>query len=180
MLGGSVSFVRREAGSYCSATRITEPLMANAVLVPGKQQRIDINDLHVALAHLHAGTLRETARQHGVDEVGELVPRAGCSEAKERRMPVPRSTNSRSTKPFERLFVDLSGKRPALSGGHHYLMMIVDDFSRFGWTYFLKRRNPTCPLFSLVFWLTFGHRAPHPLWSACAQTTVRNSPRVSS
>ena len=46
MLWGS-SFVRREAGSYCSATRISDPPMANAVLVPGKQQRIDINDLHM-------------------------------------------------------------------------------------------------------------------------------------
>ena len=62
MLGGSVSFVRREAGSYCSATRITDPPMASAVLIPDKQQRIDINGLHVALAHPHAETLRETAR----------------------------------------------------------------------------------------------------------------------
>ena len=141
MLGGSVSFVRREAGSYCSAIRITNPPMANAVLVPGKQQRIDINDLHVALAHSHAEPLRETARQHGVEVAGELVPCAGCSEANGRRMHVPRSTNSRPTQPFERLFVDLSGKRPSTSGGHHYLMMIVDDFSRFGWTYFLKEKS---------------------------------------
>ena len=73
MLGGSVLFVRRETGSYCSATRITDPPMANTVLVPGKQQRIDINDPHVALAHLLAKTLRVTARQHGVEVVGELV-----------------------------------------------------------------------------------------------------------
>ena len=106
--------------------------MANEVLVPGKQQRIDINDLHVALALPHAETLRETARQHGVEVVGELVTCAGCSEAKGRRMPVPRSTNSRSTKPFERLFAGLSGKHPASSDGHHHLMMVMDDFPRFG------------------------------------------------
>ena len=51
-----------EVGSYCSAPRITDPPMANAVLVPGKQQRIDINDLHVSLNHANAETLRETAR----------------------------------------------------------------------------------------------------------------------
>ena len=141
MLGGSASFARREPDSYSSATIITGPPMANAVLVPGKQQWIDINDQHVALAHLHAETLRETARQHGAEVVGELVPCAGCSEAKGRRMPVPRSTNSRSTKPFERLLVELSGKRPASSGGHHYLMMIVDDFPLFGWTYVLKEKS---------------------------------------
>ena len=148
MLGGSVLFVRRGAGSYCSATRITGPPMANVVLIPGKQQRIDINDLHVALAHPHAETLRETARQHGVEVVGELVHCAGCSEAKGRSMPVPRSTNNRLTKSFEPLFVDMSGKRPALSGGHHYVMMIVDDFSRFEWTYLLKEKSDVPAVFA--------------------------------
>ena len=56
-------------------------------------------------------------------------------------MPVPRFTNSRPTKPLERLFVDLSGNRPAWYGGNHYLMMIVDDFSRFGCTYFPKEES---------------------------------------
>ena len=94
-------------------------------------------------------------------------------------MPLPRSTNSRSTKPFECLFADLSGKRPASSGVRHYVMMIVDDISGFGWTCFLKEESDVPAVFA-GFWLTFGHRVPHPLWSACAQITVRNSPRVSS
>ena len=63
-------------------------------------------------------------------------------------MPLPRSTNSRSTKPFECLFVDLSGKRPASSGGHYYLMMIVDDFCWFGWTYFLKEKSDVPTVFA--------------------------------
>ena len=54
MLRGSVSFARGEAGSYCSATSVTNPPMPNAVVVPSKQQLIDVNDLHVALAHPHA------------------------------------------------------------------------------------------------------------------------------
>ena len=36
-------------------------------------------------------------------------------------MPVPRSTIGRSTKPLERLLVDLPGKRPTSSDDHHYL-----------------------------------------------------------
>ena len=149
MLGGSASFVRKETGAYCSANKISYPLMANAVLVPGEQQRIDINDLHVALAHPHAATLRESARQHGVEVVGELFSCAGCSEAKGRRMPVPRPSNSRANKPFERLFVDLSGERPASSGGYHYLMMIADDFSWFGWTYVRKEKSDVPAVFAV-------------------------------
>ena len=49
---------------------------------------------------------------------------------------------------FESLLVDLSGKRPASSGGHHYLMMILDDFSRFGWTYLLKEKSDVPAVFA--------------------------------
>ena len=74
---------------------------------------IDINDLHIELAHSHAETLRKTARQRGVEVVVELIPRAWCFETKGRRMPVPRSTNSRLTKPFQLQFVDLPKKHAA-------------------------------------------------------------------
>ena len=148
ILGGRVPFVRRESGSCCFATRLTDPRIANAVSVPGRQQCININYLHVALVHSYAGTLRETARQRGVKVVGELVPCAGCSAAKGRRMPVPRSTNSRSTKSLERLVIDLSGKRPTSSGDHQYRLMIVDGFFRFGWTYFLKEKSDVPAVFA--------------------------------
>ena len=62
---------------------------------------------------------------------------------------------------FEHLFVDLSGKRPASSGGHDYLMMIAEDFSRLGWACFLKENSDVPAVFA--GFLTFGHRATHPL-----------------
>ena len=65
-----------------------------------------------SLAHSHALTLRETARQMGIKVTGDLVPCAGCSEAEGIKMPVPWSTRCRAKKPLERLFVDLSGKKP--------------------------------------------------------------------
>ena len=63
-------------------------------------------------------------------------------------MPVPRYTNSRLTKPSECLFVDQSGKRPTSPGGHHYLVVIVDDISRFGWTCFLKEKSDMPAVFA--------------------------------
>ena len=140
MLDGVLSFLRRDAGSSVEATRVVETPIVAAVLAPGKMRRIDVNDLHVSLAHSHADTLRETARQMGIKVFGELVPCAGCSEAKGRRMAVPWTTECRSTRPLERLFVDLSGQQPASAGGAQYLM-IVDDYSRMGWPYFLKRKS---------------------------------------
>ena len=57
MLDGELSFMRRDTGSYVEATRVVETPIAAAVLAPGKMRRIDINDLHVSLAHSHADTL---------------------------------------------------------------------------------------------------------------------------
>ena len=69
MLDGVLS-LRRDAGSYVEATRVVEISFAAAVLAPGKMGRIDITDLHVPLAHSHADTLRETARQMGIKVLG--------------------------------------------------------------------------------------------------------------
>ena len=64
--------MRKETGSFCFATRITDPPIANTVLVSSKQQRVDNNDFYVTLTHLHAEILRETVCQCGVMVGGEL------------------------------------------------------------------------------------------------------------
>ena len=104
-------------------------------------RRADINDLHVSLAHSHADALRKLARQMGIKVFGELVPCAGCSKTKVRRMAVPWTTECHSSRPLERLFVDVSGQQPRSAGGVGYLMMIVDDYWRIGWPYLLKRKS---------------------------------------
>ena len=64
-----------------------------------------------------------------------------CKLAKAKRKKVPRKTETRAGKLGERLFIDLSG--PFLNssyGGSQYAMVIVDDFSRYKWTKFLKNK----------------------------------------
>ena len=110
------------------------PVVA-AVIAPGAEQTrqtIDINDFHVSYAHGHALSLVETARQLGITLTGELFPCLGCSMAKWKRLPIPKTTSSRSTRPLQRVFVDLSGPRPVQSiGGAQYIMIVKDDYSRY-------------------------------------------------
>ena len=57
------------------ACRIETPLAA-AALIPGllkHGKEVDINHLHVSLAHAHASVLKATAKQHGIRLTGELV-----------------------------------------------------------------------------------------------------------
>ena len=77
----------------------------------------------------------------GIKVFGELFPCAGCSEAKGKRMAVPWTTECHSTRRLERLIVDLSGQQPRPAGGAQHLMVIVDDYSRMGWPYSLKRNS---------------------------------------
>ena len=63
-------------------------------------------------------------------------------------MAVPWTTECRSTKPLERLVVDLSGEKPTSAGGAEYLTMIVDDYSLLGWPYFMKRKSDVPKVFA--------------------------------
>ena len=101
MLGESLYFVSRDTGHYVEATKVVEDPIAATVLVPGKMQLIDVNDLQVSLARSHGETLRETARQTGIKVVGGLVPCTRCSEAKGERTEVPWTTDCRLTKPLQ-------------------------------------------------------------------------------
>ena len=61
---------------------------------------------------------------------------------------VPCTTECRSTRPLERLFVNLSGQQPTSAGGAQHLMTIADDFSRMGWPYFLERKSDVRMVFA--------------------------------
>ena len=54
----------------------------------------------------------------------------------------PEPSLTRASKPFERIFSDLSGKAPipSLSGSFYYITFI-DDFSCLAWIYFLKEKS---------------------------------------
>ena len=79
-------------------------------------------------------------------------------------MPVPRTTSSRSVRPLQRVFVDLSGPRPVLSvGGALYIMLIKDDFSRYGWTFFLKNKSDAADAFQFFLADIRSHGVPSVL-----------------
>src|SRR5258706_8235429 len=55
---------------------------------------------------------------------------------------VPKSSERKTTAPFELIHSDLSGRFPVKSiEGFEYYLTIVDDFSRASWIYFLKKKS---------------------------------------
>ena len=145
MLDGRVFFRKEKFGNYVEATRVARhekpPALAAAVLRPGRQRWIDINDLHCSLGHAHDTVLRETARQMGINVTGRLGYCDGCAGGKGIRKAVAKSTSCRAEKRMQRLYADLAGPMPTSTGGARYCLMIVDDATNMGWPVFLPDKS---------------------------------------
>ena len=64
-----------------------------------------------------------------------------CAAAKARQKAVPKTTQLKATQPGERIFMDLSGPYHKSQGNNTYWMLVVDDFTRKKWSYFLKKKS---------------------------------------
>ena len=104
-----------------------------AALTPGPLKHgkdVDINHLHVSLAHAHASVLKATAKQHEIRLTWELVSRSACSRAKGHRAPTPHHATRRATQPLGRARIDTAGPYPTSLGGSRYVVIFVDSTSR--------------------------------------------------
>ncbi|CAM9259353.1 unnamed protein product, partial [Laminaria digitata] len=92
--------------------------------------------------------LRETAKLLEIELSGTLRPYTGCYMVKGYRKPIPNSTKSRASEKLGRVFVDLSGpKRTPSLLGKRYVMLVMDDFTRHAWLYFLKHKSDAAGTF---------------------------------
>ena len=107
-------------------------LSPDGVFVNNKKTTVEnINYFHVPLAHAHSSILKATARQHGIQLVGELAPCSGCSMAKGIRASTPHHTTSRAAAPLDMAHIDTAGPFPESVGGLRYVVVFVDSASRF-------------------------------------------------
>lgn len=66
---------------------------------------------------------------------------AGCQHSKSHCLPFPNS-NNRASVALKLVHSDLMGPAKSSSySGFHYVMVMVDDFSRFTWVFFLKHKS---------------------------------------
>ena len=67
-----------------------------------------------------------------------------CQKGKQLRSSFKSKNIISTTKPLELLHMDLFGPSKIMSlGGKFYVFVIVDDFSRFTWVFFLSHKNET-------------------------------------
>ena len=138
---GEIQFVGKTPSR--PACRIGTPLAA-AALIPGPlkhDKEVDINHLHVSLAHALASVLKATAKQHGIRLTGELVSCSACSRAKGHRAPTPHHATRRATHPLGLVHIDTAGPYPTSLGGSRYVVMFVDSASRLQRPYGVREKS---------------------------------------
>ena len=129
------------SGLYEKTVRKTKatPECALAVTPPPQRDIVGVNRL-VARPSKHI--TRATAKATGIIIAGEWRTCIEYDQSKAYRYSMPRTTNHRTSERATLLYVDLSDPMQSeKAGGSPYVIMIVDDFSRFKVRKFLKTKS---------------------------------------
>ena len=100
---------------------------------------ITFNNAHGCMGHAGEGSTRWTAAYYGLKLQGKLDPCKHCGLAKARQKNLAKLTDIKSQKRGERLFIDSSWSNTPTYGGTRYWLLVMDDYTGFLWTYFLKK-----------------------------------------
>ena len=67
----------------------------------------------------------------------------------------------------------MSEKRPTSAGGKQYLMIIVDDYSRMEWPYFLERKSNVPTYFERLMGDVSATGVPSTVWCVCSDNATK-------
>ena len=104
---------------------------------------------HKKLSHLNFSNLNELVRKDLVRGLPKVMFNAdglcdACQKAKQRRTSFKNKTESSIDEPLHLLHLDLFGPVNVLSiSKKRYALVIVDEFTRYTWVYFLFRKDET-------------------------------------
>jgi hypothetical protein len=106
-----------------------------------KQPVVDINDVHVTLGHINKDIIYKTAQNYNFRVKGNLKPCLACSLSKIKQRNIPKTTESKSTIPGERIFLDIASSRSPSFGGSNFWVLLVDDCADFCWSIFVRNKK---------------------------------------
>ena len=103
--------------------------------------KVNWNVAHESLGHISEEHIRKLAKMRNWQLTGTLRPCAACAYAKSQQAKVSKTTKTRAEKQGERLFVDIGGPYTGTPRNSKFWLMVVDDFSRKKWSYYLKSKD---------------------------------------
>nr|GEX17878.1 ribonuclease H-like domain, reverse transcriptase, RNA-dependent DNA polymerase [Tanacetum cinerariifolium] len=101
---------------------------------------------HSRLGHLNFESLKSMAQKdlvHGVPTIKHTTQICDvCLVGKHSRAPFPKKAKARSTSPLDLVYEDVCGPiTPPSPSGKRYIFLLVDDYSRYMWIYFLNMKD---------------------------------------
>ena len=85
----------------------------------------DINRMHQVYNHAGEEALRKTAKAYGWKLTGKLDPCPHCRLGNQRSKGVAKSTETKSEKPGERIFIDITSINKRSFGGNRFLLGVL-------------------------------------------------------
>ena len=127
----------------------------------------DVMEVHRMLAHPSEDTTRKTAEMMRIETAGQWGACETCFQARAKRHAVPKKTDERASVTGQRFFVDVGGPMKHSSlGGNSYVVILVDDCTRFKVVKFVKKSDTTAALLSLIA----DYNIPQKLSTKCVRT----------
>ncbi|GJT47212.1 zinc finger, CCHC-type containing protein [Tanacetum coccineum] len=101
---------------------------------------------HARLGHLNFESLKSMAQRdlvHGIPTIKHTTQVCDvCLIGKHNRAPFPKKAKGRSTSHLDLVYGDLCRPiTPPTPSGKKYIFLLVDDYSRYMWVYFLKMKD---------------------------------------
>ncbi|GJV25900.1 ribonuclease H-like domain, reverse transcriptase, RNA-dependent DNA polymerase [Tanacetum coccineum] len=101
---------------------------------------------HARLGHLNFESLKTMTQRdlvRGIPTIKQTKQICDvCLIGKQNRAPFPKKVKTRSTSPLDLVYGDLCGPiTPPTPSGKKYIFLLVDDYSRYMWVYFLSTKD---------------------------------------
>ena len=96
---------------------------------------------HEIMGHCGMDKLQKTANIHGFKLTGKSAICEDCALAKARQKNVNKEWKGSSKLPGERIYLDISSVRDVSFGGAKFWVLIVDDYTDYCWSLFLKEKS---------------------------------------
>ena len=93
------------------------------------------------MGHINHQVLKHTAQVAGIKLTGAQEKCVACLKAKFKTININKVTSLPSNYPGERLHLDLSSIKSPSIGGSTYWGMIIDDYTKFKWSIFLRTKD---------------------------------------
>ena len=122
-----------------------------------KTNNVAITLWHERFGHTSYAVLKEMQRNylvHGLPTINEKSNECeACMLGKQHQQPFPHEASYRAKAPLELVHANLCGKMPTIAlGGSSYFLLLVDDYSRKMWVYFLHSKEEAFEKFKV--WLS--------------------------